>query len=158
MSEVETQLRQAAEAFLAPFKDLSVNDILAIRAPNCTHQFAPASLNPPPPLSNEQFAAHITDNFHPVMNHCPITAKEVQVNTASRQVTIWATSKPGFKAAAMDDKENWDHTGEYVFLLDYDEVGKLVRIVEFLDSLATERLRGLIVVARKNIGLGGEAW
>jgi hypothetical protein len=42
--------------------------------------------------------------------------------------------------------------------LDVDEEGRIERILEFLDSLATERLGGLIGRAMKNLGKEGKAW
>lgn len=54
--------------------------------------------------------------------------------------------------------EEWEYTGEYIFILDVDARGKIVGILEFLDSLATERLRGLMVRMRENVGRVGDAW
>lgn len=51
-----------------------------------------------------------------------------------------------------DDGKEWEYVGEYMFLLDVDEQGKICRIVEFLDSLGTERARVLIAKAWKNAG------
>ena len=49
-------------------------------------------------------------------------------------------------------KEDWRYEGEYVFILDFveDERGeqKARRILEFLDSKGTERVRGLMKRAR----------
>jgi ketosteroid isomerase-like protein len=94
------------------------------------------------------------------LDHFPVTARETNVNEAGRQVTIWATGKPQFKKGAMGgaSEEEWDYTNEYIFILDVDEEGKIIRIVEFLDSLKTERLRGAMVKARENIGKTGAAW
>jgi ketosteroid isomerase-like protein len=52
----------------------------------------------------------------------------------------------------MDGNEkDWDFTGEYIFILDVNEDGKIVRILEFLDSLVTERFMGLMVRAKENL-------
>ena len=55
-------------------------------------------------------------------------------------------------------KEEWDYAGEYIFILNVNEAGKIARILEFLDSKATERLRGLMTKARENLGKKGDAW
>lgn len=74
-------------------------------------------------------------------------------------MTLWATGTPEFKKEVMDgEREGWEYTGEYIFILDVDEEGKIVRVVEFLDSKGTERLRGLVERARRNMGEGGKAW
>lgn len=120
--------------------------------------FAPSSLQIPP-KTNSDFATHIDANVRPLLTAFPVTAKEVHINEPKRQITIWATGKPEFRAEAMDgEKEEWDYTGEYIFILDVNEEGKIERILEFLDSLATGRLRGLMGRARKNLGKNGPAW
>jgi hypothetical protein len=44
----------------------------------------------------------------------------------------------------MDGEEKeWEYTGEYVFILDINQEGRIDRVLEFLDSLETGRLRGL---------------
>jgi len=52
------------------------------------------------------------------------------------------------------DEAEWEYTGEYIFILDMDEEGRITRVVEFLDSLATERVRGLMGKARRNLAKG----
>ena len=160
MSPTEAQLRQIANSFLAAFKDLSASDHVALRAPDCIQIFAPASLNPPAPKTNDVFAEHINQRLRLVLDHFPVIAKEIYINEAGRQATIWATATPEFKKEAMgsESKEAWDYTGEYIFILDVNEDGKIVRILEFLDSLGTEKLRGMVVKARENVGKAGKAW
>ncbi|KAF2829486.1 hypothetical protein CC86DRAFT_368492 [Ophiobolus disseminans] len=131
MSPTSSDLQQIAGAFLHAFKDLSAKGHIALRAPACMQIFAPSSLNPPSPKSNDVFGAHIENNVRPVMDHFPVTAKEIHVNETGRQVTIRANGKPGFKEEAIGDssREEWDYTGEYIFILDVDEDGKIVRVL-----------------------------
>jgi hypothetical protein len=158
MPVTKSSLETLASTFLSTF--LSPSTHIALRTPNCTHLFAPSSLNIGPPKSNDAFAAHITNNILPLVNDFHITPKETNINESGRQITIWATAKPVFKVEAMggQDQSEWDYTGEYLFILDVDEEGKITRVVEFVDSLATTRLRGLMVKAKENIGMGGKAW
>jgi ketosteroid isomerase-like protein len=152
MSPTHASLQALSTSFLSGFTDLSVTNLIAIRAPTCTHIFAPASLNFPSPKTNAAFAAHMTDNLAPVLAHFPVTAKEIYINETNRQITIWATAKAEFKREAMDgDEKEWDYTGEYIFILDVNDDGKIVRILEFLDSLATKRVMGLMVRAKQNL-------
>ena len=74
------------------------------------------------------------------------------------QVTIWAIGVPEFRAEAVDGMEGeWEYTGEYVFILDVNEEGKISRVLEFLDTKGRERLRGLMERARRNLGQEGKA-
>lgn len=153
-------LHDIALNLIGGFKDLTPNQLTQDRAPNCTHIFAPASLGKLGPFNNEQFAEHIT-KLGDILDHFPVIPKEVNVNEAGRQVVIWATAKPYFKDVAKGENPvegDWDYTGEYIFMLNFDENGKVVRIVEFLDSLATERLKAMAVKARANLRLAADSW
>ncbi|PSN69339.1 hypothetical protein BS50DRAFT_619966 [Corynespora cassiicola Philippines] len=152
---VFTSLKEGAEAFLNAFKTLDPDESVAFRADDCIQIFAPASLNPPPPKSNKEFSQHL-ENIRSIMDSFPIMAKEVNINEPGRQVVIWAAGSPVFgeKAKGKDSSdEEWAYTGEYIFILDFDESGKKIkRIVEFLDSKNTEILREMMAKARANIG------
>lgn len=69
-------------------------------------------------------------------------------------MVVWATSETKFFDAVKDSglsDEEWIYRGEYMFILSMDESQeKIKRVVEFLDSKATERLRGLIKRAKDN--------
>jgi hypothetical protein len=148
-------LYKTAETFLAGFNNLSASEHLALRAQTCTHIFAPASLNPPPPKTNADFAAHIT-NLGSILAHFPVTAKEINVNEAGKQVTIWATGVPEFRSEVKGEDVNeadWKYMGEYIFILDIDEEGKIKRIVEFLDSKNTMVLLEMLKRARENLAV-----
>jgi hypothetical protein len=148
-----SSLHKTAEAFLTAFNNLSASEHIALRAETCTHIFAPASLNPPPPKTNADFAAHVT-NLGSILVHFPVTAKEINVNEAGKQITIWATGVPEFRSEAKGKKVNeadWKYMGEYIFILDIDEHGKIKRIVEFLDSKNTMILLEMVRRARENL-------
>ncbi|OCL04240.1 hypothetical protein AOQ84DRAFT_442220 [Glonium stellatum] len=145
--------RNTAVAFFDTFKTLSVQDAISIRTPTCRHIFTPASISPPPPLDNAQFAAHIS-RLKEIIASFPVTTKEISEDQEKNQVIIWATAQAEFhtelKDAGISDEE-WAYKGEYVFILTMDETGqKIDRVVEFLDSKATERLRELMARARAN--------
>lgn len=101
----------------------------------------------------------MTQNLQPILASFKVTAKEVHVYGEKREVLIWASGVPEFRPEAKDgeDKE-WEYKGEYIFMLTVNEEGKIVRILEFLDSLGTEKLRGLMGRARKNLRLDGPAF
>ncbi|KAF2228798.1 hypothetical protein EV356DRAFT_457025 [Viridothelium virens] len=154
----EQTLHDTAVAFINAFATLEPNAHVSLRAANCTHTFAPSSINPPPPMTNEDWAAHLT-KLHLIITSFPVTAKEIHVNVPKRQVIIWANAVPKFREEVKglkegDDGKEWDYVGEFMFFLSMNEEGKISRIVEFLDSLATERARGLMVRAWENAGAG----
>ena len=161
MAVTEDQLRHIATSFLSAFNTLSATNHIALRADTCTHHFAPASIGIPP-KSNADFANHITNNIVPLASSFRVEAKETHVHTttAGGQITIWATGTPVFRPEVMDgDEKEWEYTGEYIFMLDIDEKGKIVRILEFLDSARTAHLRALMVRARRNLGIPDrKAW
>lgn len=153
----EKAVYDTAIAFINAFGTLEANNHISLRAASCTHVFAPSSVNPPPPMTNEDFAAHLT-KLHIIMTGFPVTAKEIHVYFPKRQAIIWANAVPKFREEVKglkegDDGKEWDYVGEFMFILDLDKEGKICQVVEFLDSLATERARALIVKAWKNAGV-----
>ena len=65
---------------------------------------------------------------------------------------------PKFRQEAKGKPEevneaDWEYVGEYIFILDLDEEGKITRIVEFLDSKNTVRLFALAEKARENLAV-----
>lgn len=160
MAPTEHELRDIAARFLEAFRDLSAEDHLALRAPECLQIFAPSSLNMSPTKTNEEFAEHLKGPLSLVLSHFPVIAKEVYINVGGRQATIWATAIPEFKPEAMGSTpaEEWKYQGEYIFILDVNEEGKITRILEFLDSLGTQKLRGMFKKARENIGQDGHGF
>jgi ketosteroid isomerase-like protein len=152
-----TSLHDLATSFLSAFTHLDTAAHTSLRAPSCTHIFAPSSLGMPT-KSNAEFAHHLDANIRPIISGFPCVAKEIHVNEAGRQVTIWATGTPEIRAEAKDDGADWEYVGEYIFLLDVDEQGRIVRVLEFLDSKGTERVKELMGRGRKNLGIEKVAW
>jgi len=146
--------RSIALAFLESFKDLDGAGNVALRAPDCRHIMAPASLNFGPSKTNEQFAAHIS-GVKEIFAALPVTATEIFEQPDSHQVTIWATSDGTFREEVKDDEEprvDWSYRGEYMFVLVFNRAGdKIERIIEFLDSKRVEEVRVLMDRAKRNL-------
>ncbi|KAI8295487.1 hypothetical protein K4K56_012123 [Colletotrichum sp. SAR 10_98] len=154
---VEQTLHEVGTAFIRAFDTLDETAHISLRAPFCTHTFAPASMGPPPPMTNAELAAHLA-KLRLIMTGFPVTAKEIHVNVPKRQVLIWATAVAEFKDEVKGLKEGedgteWDYVGEYMFFLTVDEEGRISRVVEFVDSLGTKRVWGLMSRAWENAGL-----
>jgi hypothetical protein len=151
---MSSKSRKTVLSYLEGFKTLSPDMFLAFLAPTAIHRFAPASLSPPEPMSPKAFASHL-DKLQEVLAEFPVLPKEIFDNEEKGQVTIWATSQAKFKEECKDDgltEEEWAYEGEYIFIFTLDESKEMiVDIVEFLDSKGTERLRELMVRARKNL-------
>jgi hypothetical protein len=139
--------------YIQAFETLSVETFLSIQTPSCVHTFAPASINIPLPLDANAFVKHIS-NLKQILKGFPVTAKEILEDEAKNSVIVWAGSQAIFHDELMDagiPREEWDYRGEYVFIFTMDGSGeKVERVVEFLDSKETERLRGLMERAKKN--------
>lgn len=145
--------RSIALAFLQSFQDLDIDSNLALRTPGCSHIFAPASLNFPPSMTNEQWAAHVL-SLKSILANLPVTAKEIFAQEGSSQVTIWATSEARFREEAKDEDSglNWIYHGEYIFILLLNQTGdKIERIVEFLDSKKVVEVGALLERGRRNV-------
>ncbi|KAK1842175.1 hypothetical protein CCHR01_15188 [Colletotrichum chrysophilum] len=141
----EQTLYEVGTAFIRAFDTLEDTEHIAVRAPSCTHTFAPASMGPPPPMTNAELAAHLA-KLRLIMTGFP------------RQVLVWATAVAEFKDEVKGLKEGedgmeWDYVGEYVFFLTVDEEGRISRVVEFVDSLGTKRVWGLMSRAWENAGV-----
>ncbi|KAF4967678.1 hypothetical protein FSARC_4813 [Fusarium sarcochroum] len=152
----EQTLNQVATAFINVFDTLEADSHVALRVANCMHTFAPSSVNPPPPMTNQDWANHL-GKLQLIMTGFPITPKEIHVNVTKSQVVIWATAIPKCKEEVKrlkegDDGKEWNYVGEFMFILNVDEESKISRIVDFLDSLGTDRARGLMIRAWDNVG------
>lgn len=146
---------QTALQYIAAFETLSTETFLAIETEDCHHTFAPSSLQIASFSTSAAFAAHIT-GLRKVLAAFPVFPKEVIENPTENQVLVWATSETRFHDAAKDSgvsEEEWRYKGEYMFVLWMDGSGERInRVVEFLDSEGSQRLRGLMARAKGNLG------
>lgn len=147
--------RNTALAFLQTFKDLDGDSNIALRAPDCRHTIAPASLNFPSSMTNEQWAAHLS-SLEGILSAFPVTAKEIFEQEASNQVTVWATSDAIFQEEAKDydgdAARDWSYRGEYIFIFFFDAAGdKIERILEFVDSAKAVEMGRLLERAKRNL-------
>ena len=89
-----------------------------------------------------------------VISNFPVTAQEVIEDTEKNMVAVHATSQAHFHEWLIDDgipAEDWNYKGTYVFTFTMNEAGdKIRKVVEFVDSMGTERLSGLMKRARAN--------
>ncbi|KAF2257163.1 hypothetical protein BU26DRAFT_513866 [Trematosphaeria pertusa] len=144
---------ETAKKYISMFATLDTTLLSSVLADSAAHTFAPASLGMSrEPLDKSTFVHHIS-SLREIMTGFPVYAKQYIESESSNSVVVWATSKTQFREDVKDEGEgvDWDYEGEYVFMFWMDESGeKIVRTVEFLDSLKTEGLRGVMKRARAN--------
>jgi hypothetical protein len=145
---------ETVKCFIEAFRTLDAEEFARLKTSDCKHYFAPASVGITEPKSNEDFTAHM-QTLRGILKGFPVFIKELF--DGEKHVTVWARSETQFLEKAMDDglpREQWAFKGEYIFIFELTEDGKRIsKIVEFLDSKATEDLRALMKRARKNLGL-----
>ncbi|KAE8450082.1 hypothetical protein EG329_006863 [Mollisiaceae sp. DMI_Dod_QoI] len=151
--------RSTALAFISAFEYLDIPTHMSLRTPTCTQIFAPSSIHQPPPLTNSDFSVHLS-KLKSIISHFPVWPKEIIEDERENRVVIWATSEATFKDEVRDEglsEAEWGYKGEYVFMLTLDESGERIeKVVEFLDSKAAERARGLVRRALGNLEHGKE--
>lgn len=147
---------KTALAFIDDFETLDVPTMISRRTSDCIHSFLPSSMAKSRgllPKDNAAFTAHI-NRLREVMPTFPVTPKEVMEDENKNLVIVHATSQAHFYEELKDDgipAEEWEYQGEYIFMVTTDESGEKIRkIEEFVDSLGSMRLLGLMKRAREN--------
>lgn len=139
---------------------LDIETIMSLRAPACISEFHPSSLSPSPVIrDNAAYAAGLAP-FKTIILGFPVTIKQILEDEKQNSIMIWAEGATEWIPAVMDDEvevEEWRFVREFIFIMGMDESGeKIEKVVEFVDSKATERLRTLIVRAFENRKLRNE--
>lgn len=148
-----------ARSYIAFFTTLDTSLLAPLLSDDTfEHIMAPASLAIPP-LNKPQFVAHSAE-LGKIMSGFPVVAKEYLESEGANSVVVWATSRTEFREVVKQQGDDdgsggsgWEYEGEYVFVLTMDASGeKIVRVVEMLNSLKTERdLRPLMKRARERL-------
>lgn len=157
MTTDSSRLR-TAKSYIAFFTTLDTSLLAPLLSDDTfEHIMAPASLAIPP-LNKSEFLSHSAD-LGKIMSGFPVVAKEYHESESSRSVVVWATSKTEFREVVKrgEGGDGWEYEGEYVFILTMDASGeRIVRVVEMLDSLKTEReLRPLMRRAKERMAALG---
>jgi hypothetical protein len=140
--------------YIQAANEMDFSTIMAMRAPSCTHHFHPSSLGIRPPINNATYEVNLV-RFKEIISGFPMTIKETLEDEKKNQIMIWAeggqTWFPEAKDPGLSDDE-WNFTREYIFILSLDESGeKIEKMVEFVDTKATEQLRLLLARAQENV-------
>lgn len=122
---------------------------VALRAPNCRHTIIPAALGYAPHLSNEAYL-EIPAYLGSVLSKLHITSTEML--ETDRQIAIRASSDIEIRPDLRDaENDVWASSGELMFVLQFDEAGKIENIFEMLDSVKAQAFYPLMVRASKKL-------
>jgi hypothetical protein len=140
--------------YMQAANEMDFSTIMAMRSPSCSHLFHPSSLGVRPPIDNATYEANLV-RFKDIISGFPMTIKETLEDEKKNQIMIWAEGGQSWFPEAKDpgfSEEEWNFTREYIFILSLDESGeKIERMVEFVDTKATEQLRLLLARAQENV-------
>ncbi|RYP78336.1 hypothetical protein DL769_003214 [Monosporascus sp. CRB-8-3] len=146
-----------ATTYLQVFATLDPNSIShVISEKKYKHTFAPASVTLPGPFDWAGFAAHLA-HLRGLLRGFPVRAKQTWPNSLLNQVVVWGDSRAEFHEEVKDydgegkeGEDEWDYRGEYMWVLTMDARGeKVERVLEFVDSKATDRMSALLARASR---------
>lgn len=146
---------KTALAFIEHYATISTDILEKVLADNYLHEYAPGSVPNPGPFDRQGMIG-LTHHMKTILTGYPMEVKEVLESEKSNAVTVWVTSKAAFREDVKDDgltAEEWEHKGEYIYLLYMDESEeKITKVLEFIDSKATiENMVMLVQRATENI-------
>ncbi|KAF5714804.1 hypothetical protein FMUND_7185 [Fusarium mundagurra] len=142
-------LTATATTYIDGFRTLDTEALSRILSDEYSHRFAPTSANLPGPMDHNGFIARLK-HVGEVMSSFTVNIKQMWPNPSLRQVLVWANSETHFRRHLRDsdDEEEWTKRGEYMFLMTMNETGeKILDVLEFVDSKATEDIVGLVARA-----------
>ncbi|KAG5806288.1 hypothetical protein H9Q74_014019 [Fusarium xylarioides] len=142
-------LTATATAYINVFRTLDTEALSRVLSDEYSHRFAPISANLPGPMDHHSFIARLK-HVGEVMSSFTVNVKQMWPNPSLQQVLVWANSKTNFHGHLRnsDDDEEWTKRGEYMFLMTKNETGeKIMDVLEFVDSKATEGVVGLVARA-----------
>ncbi|MCJ1483962.1 hypothetical protein MMC06_004130 [Schaereria dolodes] len=122
-----TAQRRTFDALIVAFNHMDIPAIMSFRSPVCTQKIHPLKSNPHPPQDNAAYLKRLSyiikafNNFH-------LEVHEVIEDTLQRKISAWLTAKGETKGAG-------EYNNEYMWVLEFDENGKVVKIKEFVDTL-----------------------
>ena len=159
IAAMSSKLQQTVLSFFDAFRRLSAANCAAMLAPTATYQFGPASVGLPV-MDQSGLAVHV-NTLASILSSFTINVKETFENKEQHQVVVWATGQGIFKDEARDSgitEEDWVYNGEFMLVITLDESEeKIERVIDFLDSIAVEKMKALMARAKENLEKKGVA-
>ncbi|KAK0610567.1 hypothetical protein B0T17DRAFT_544924 [Bombardia bombarda] len=135
-----SQRIETAKKFIGQFATFDSKTLEEVISDDFYQEFAPASIDPPMGPFDKTAMLEQGNKLSALFSGFVMTAKEYIDSAEENKVTVWTTGKAIFRDDVKDDgltPEEWDFRGEYIFLLTFNEAGKIKKVVEFLDSQST---------------------
>lgn len=138
-----------AIAFLSTITARDGHANIALRTPNCEHTILPASMGFTRNLSNEKWLENL-DYMNSVLSKFML--KPTELMETDRQIAISANGflevRPELRDAEL---EKWSSDSDLVFVLHFNENGKIDKILEMLDSDAAKSFWQAMTRAGENL-------
>jgi len=132
--------RQTAEAIVAAFNVMDIEEIMSFRSPSCIRHIVPTSLNQKP-QDNARYLAEL-QKLKPIFDNFSLTVNDVVEDRESRRICM--------SLSARADTAAGEYINEYMWTMDFDESGrKLMQVREFVDAVVNKEFWPKLVVAMK---------
>ncbi|KAL8822291.1 MAG: hypothetical protein Q9191_006971 [Dirinaria sp. TL-2023a] len=118
-----TVQRQTANALIDAFNSMSIPDIISFRAPGCMRQILPYSLNYPS-QSNDAYRDTLR-SLLPAFRNFSLTLYEIIEDVEQRKIVM--------HLRARADTAAGEYANEYMWVLRFDEQGKISDQKEYVD-------------------------
>lgn len=140
MTSTRAQLIVTAQRFVDSYNSWRIDNILAIRSPNCIHHTLPKSLHGSTSYTNAEFRAFFTPMMPLLRN---FQAEIVGGDTEEGFIVDAKRRKVVMQLKGHAESDVGIYMNEYIIVLGITEDAKLVEeIVEFLDSGYTDAFFG----------------
>ncbi|MCJ1478853.1 hypothetical protein MMC13_007537 [Lambiella insularis] len=113
-----------AHALIAAFNAMDIPRIISLRAPSCTHQILPRSIRQPQE-SNAAYEARLRFIL-PAFHNFSLAVQDTLEDVAARKVCMWLYARADSRAG--------EYCNEYVWMMDFDEGGRLLAVREYVDT------------------------
>ena len=124
-SDVRTLQRKTAEAVVAAFNAMDVDAILSHRTSNSTRVFLPASMGLPP-QDNATYCRSLK-SLSAIFHNFNLTINDLVEDKEAQRICLWLSARADTVAG--------EYVNEYMWLMEFDEDGKIEGSKEFSDSV-----------------------
>ncbi|KAH6688881.1 hypothetical protein F5X68DRAFT_204519 [Plectosphaerella plurivora] len=148
-------LLKTAKAYLTALEGVDAPSLEAVTTDNMTVTLAPASAGLGPSATRAELLGRFEGLKH-ILSSLHIEIKQIWVNEAANQVTIWTSGGSIFKPEVIgdDDAAEWEYNSENMFLFTMDEGGeKITHLLEWCDSLSVQKMMVLFPKAAERAQL-----
>lgn len=121
----QTPQEKTARAVVAAFNDMEVETIISHRDPNSRRIFLPASMGLKP-QNNASYLSSL-QKLRAIFHNFSLTINDLLEDRDKKRICMWLSAKADTVAG--------EYVNEYMWLLDFDDKGKVLLSKEFSDSV-----------------------